>query len=70
MKSVVLIVILAFAVFAGCTSQAEETANSAAERVESSPKIECPNGIEDDPYPGACGLYTDEDLNNICDWSE
>lgn len=31
---------------------------------------DCPKGLVDDPYPGACGLYIDADGNGICDYSE
>jgi len=33
-------------------------------------KIQCPWGIEDDPRPGLCGLYVDNDQDNVCDYSE
>ncbi len=32
--------------------------------------VACPWGLEDDPYPGQCGLYEDKDGNRICDLSE
>jgi NapH/MauN family ferredoxin-type protein len=32
--------------------------------------IECPGGINDDKYPGQCGIYTDKNMNGICDLSE
>ncbi|MEI7620202.1 MAG: hypothetical protein WCJ57_01385 [Candidatus Falkowbacteria bacterium] len=31
---------------------------------------ECPRGLVNDPAPGVCGLYVDEDSNSICDLSE
>ncbi|MGE3062223.1 MAG: DUF4405 domain-containing protein [bacterium] len=31
---------------------------------------ECPFGLKDDPYPGKCGRYVDEDNNDVCDLSE
>lgn len=31
---------------------------------------ECPLGRVNDPAPGACGLYLDQDKNSICDLSE
>ncbi len=31
---------------------------------------ECPNGLINDPYPGNCGQYIDENDNAICDMSE
>ena len=30
----------------------------------------CPYNLINDPYPGECGLYVDEDHNKICDRSE
>lgn len=32
--------------------------------------VDCPFGEVDDPAPGKCGVYTDEDGNDICDLSE
>lgn len=32
--------------------------------------VDCPRGIENDPYPGICNLYTDSNNNQICDLSE
>jgi len=31
---------------------------------------ECPFGLTNDPYPGQCGRYVDEDGNDVCDLSE
>jgi hypothetical protein len=30
----------------------------------------CPNGLVNDTYPGDCSLYTDENKDNICDYSQ
>lgn len=30
----------------------------------------CPWGLVHDTYPGQCGLYTDQDKNYVCDYSE
>ncbi len=30
----------------------------------------CPSGITNDPYPGQCGLYIDNNANNNCDLGE
>jgi len=40
------------------------------EMTTSLPEQSCPWGIEDDPYPGRCGLYDDKDGNGACDLSE
>ena len=34
------------------------------------PEYGCPNGLVNDPSPGVCKLYADEDNNTICDYSE
>lgn len=34
------------------------------------PTSDCPYGLHDDAYPGACGQYQDGDGNHICDLSE
>ena len=44
----------------GCSTEASE------KKVE----VECPSGIVNDESPGMCGLYTDENENGICDYSE
>ncbi|MGV8152423.1 MAG: hypothetical protein ACP5OG_05045 [Candidatus Nanoarchaeia archaeon] len=31
--------------------------------------LDCPRGIENDAYPGECGLYTDIDKDGMCDLS-
>lgn len=33
-------------------------------------EVECPYGTENDPYPGDCALYTDENADNYCDYSQ
>ena len=33
-------------------------------------QTDCPYGRIDDPYPGLCELYTDENNNQTCDLSE
>lgn len=30
----------------------------------------CPRGLINDPYPGQCGLYTDQNSDQICDLSQ
>lgn len=32
--------------------------------------VDCPHGFVNDPAPGACGLYTDNNNDDICDLSE
>lgn len=62
MKIVMLLLVLVLLV--SCTP-AETTVE-----VEGFKEISCPRGIENDPYPGRCYLYTDSDGNGICDLSE
>jgi len=32
--------------------------------------LDCPRGLENDSYPGACSLYTDSNGDNLCDLSQ
>jgi len=32
--------------------------------------VDCPRGLENDPYPGDCGLYADTNEDSICDLSQ
>lgn len=36
----------------------------------SQPETDCPFGLVNDPYPGECGRYVDQNENDICDHSE
>lgn len=59
MKIFIILFILVF--LFGCTTNAETlTGNSVA----------CPKGITDDPYPGSCGMYIDQNENGYCDLGE
>lgn len=33
------------------------------------PCVLCPHGLVDDPYPGRCRRYTDQDGDGVCDFS-
>jgi hypothetical protein len=33
-------------------------------------KVSCPKGLVNDPYPGKCRRYVDEDGSGYCDFSE
>ena len=35
-----------------------------------SASADCPYGLVEDPYPGECGLYINEDGDNLCDHSQ
>jgi hypothetical protein len=61
----------------GCskTEQITESANleksaNVYQAQEPNTEVLCPKGIENDPYPGSCGKYTDENKNALCDLSE
>jgi len=32
--------------------------------------VDCPRGLENETYPGSCGLYTDANKDGICDLSQ
>jgi len=62
MKKIILIsLILLFLV--GCSSN--EITDEVTEEISN-----CPRGLVNDEYPGACGSYIDIDENQICDYSE
>jgi hypothetical protein len=61
MKYLIFLFIFIVLMISGCegeTSSYEE------------PEYGCPNGLVNDPSPGVCKLYADEDNNTICDYSE
>ena len=49
---------------------AEATSTSAPPTPTSQPQTDCPFGLVNDPYPGECGRYVDQNENGICDHSE
>jgi hypothetical protein len=49
------------------------TANATIEpapTVSRAPQVACPFGLLNDPYPGRCRRYADQNLNGFCDLSE
>ena len=50
----------AAALGSGCGDQAKQESQT----------TDCPFGLVDDPYPGQCRRYRDNDGNGICDYSE
>lgn len=48
----------------------EVPAREAAPPVEPTRPARCPFGLVNDPYPGRCNLYIDEDESGYCDLSE
>ena len=69
-----IIVILFFVLFiASCTAQENITDVDPIEDntiSQGSDGLECPFGRIDDPYPGYCRLYTDQNSDGICDYSQ
>ncbi|MBN2459448.1 hypothetical protein JXB28_04135 [Candidatus Woesearchaeota archaeon] len=82
-KVISLLIILAIALMAiGCSSSQVADNNQAqgqavlqeqpsvGDSVTQSPLVEehsCPRGVTDDPYPGDCWQYTDQDQDRLCD---
>ncbi|MBW2964532.1 hypothetical protein KY363_03660 [Candidatus Woesearchaeota archaeon] len=62
--SLVLLLVLA----AGC-APAEELKQEKSS-ADASVEVQCPAGNINDPAPGQCGLYTDDNRNGVCDYSE
>lgn len=61
MKKIILIVLLLLILVNGCSTKAD---------ISKSIETDCPRGEVNDPYPGKCGQYIDENNNDICDNSE
>jgi ferredoxin len=51
-------------------SPSDENKSKSPESTEESESEECPLSLKNDPYPGKCDLYKDENENKICDLSE
>ena len=49
-------------------SATEPSENSMTEK--ETVRSKCPKGLINDPYPGHCHLYVDNNGNGICDYSE
>ena len=56
MRKIIILVFFAFILFTPFLIFAQET--------------DCPYGLVNDPAPGRCGRYVDENNNGICDLSE
>ncbi len=52
------------------TTEASEPAATPTTVITQPRASRCPHGLVNDPYPGRCHRYTDQNGNNICDWSE
>jgi hypothetical protein len=64
MRFGIVILLIFVLVVSGCTEE-----NSNDNLVEESPGCVY-NGVSNDPYPGQCGHYVDEDNNALCDLGE
>jgi hypothetical protein len=73
-NQVILILSILFAAFflSACASKEividsyQQSTFQTAKELEPS----CPKGITNDPYPGSCVLYADNNKDSICDLSE
>ena len=63
-KIIFFVLLTILMISSGCT------ANQISDIPNIDPGVECPRGVENDPFPGQCGQYTDKDNNDICDLSE
>ncbi|MEA3308639.1 MAG: hypothetical protein U9Q70_03890 [Chloroflexota bacterium] len=52
------------------TAEATKTTVPATPTPTPKPETDCPFGLVNDPYPGECGRYVDQNENGICDHSE
>jgi hypothetical protein len=53
------LLILLLVILSGCAVESSEQT-----------QVSCPRGISNDPYPGQCGQYIDNNANGICDQGE
>ena len=65
---VLLILILIISFLSGCNNMENESTE--VQNEENIYSGSCPRSIVDCEYPGECGLYVDENHNDICDRSE
>lgn len=56
----------------GCSVEGEGAAQGEVSVVQGEPDgvLDCPRGLVDEPYPGTCGFYHDENDDGICDHSQ
>ncbi len=64
---IIILLILVLTLLSGCTEEKVEQNEITAEAVNTP---SCPKGLTNDPAPGICYLYQDENSNNVCDLSE
>ncbi|MBN2422241.1 hypothetical protein JXB41_03365 [Candidatus Woesearchaeota archaeon] len=65
-KTILFVFLLSMILITSCAKSAEITEKTGETEFES----QCPKGLINDPFPGSCALYTDENNNRICDYSE
>jgi hypothetical protein len=64
------LLMLLSSLLAGCSQEkgtADDQQNVSLSQNTLSGGAECPRGVEDDPYPGSCGLYVDKNNDGFCD---
>lgn len=74
--AIIILSALASLILTGCANpnnasgleKAEE--NKTCASISAAEKSECQTGMINDPAPGLCWRYIDEDSNNVCDLSE
>lgn len=60
MKYVILLLIISI-IFIGCSAQPQNTIVKESE-------LQCPKGLSNEPYPGSCPLYVDNNNDKHCDY--
>ena len=66
---IALLLIGILALTTSCNAKAESTPEESTTQNNNYVEPSCPRGMAEDPYPGACFLYVDNDGNHICDLS-
>lgn len=68
MRKTAIILLFLVLLLSACSAEASVNTKVVAENIEEEPKLSCPRGIHNDPYPGRCPLYTDSDSDGFCDY--
>jgi hypothetical protein len=58
----ILIIALFLLLLIGCSKEAIEP-----EIIDTPSKVTCPRGVSNDPHPGQCGQYIDNNNDGYCD---
>ena len=70
MKTLTITLLVLILVLSACATSSPENTNNLSENLELESHISdtCPRGIHDDPAPGMCPLYIDENSDGFCDY--